>query len=255
MAAHSGFRKFSSFDMGGTSTDVAAVQGEVRTGAVGKWRASGGSSDAGDSHGGRRGGSRGPVRCGRVAARGAGIGGGRSGPICYGRNLATVTDANLLMGGCGRRFLGGEFQLDWSERTITSEWLRRKVRLSVEQFSAGIVRVVNANMERALRVVSIERGYIRESLRWWRLGSGRAACLRTRRGVGDSTVMIRRGRGAFGVWDSGQRRGQGLIRAPCSGGLRVGSQAAAGKLEKEFRKLEAAAGKEFRAKGGTAGRI
>ena len=43
---------------------------------------------------------------------------------------------------------------------ITSEWLKKqRSRLSLEQFSAGIVRVVNANMERALRVVSIERGY------------------------------------------------------------------------------------------------
>ena len=85
------------------------------------------------------------------------------GPICYGRGTEpTVTDANLLMGRLRpNRFLGGEFTLDVERaRRITSEWLKKQdSRLSLEQFSAGVVRVVNANMERALRVVSIERGY------------------------------------------------------------------------------------------------
>src|ERR1035438_8787553 len=61
------------------------------------------------------------------------------------------------------RFLGGEFTLDVERaRRMTSEWLKKQgsgSHLSLEQFSAGVVRVVNANMERALRVVSIERGY------------------------------------------------------------------------------------------------
>ena len=73
-----------------------------------------------------------------------------------------MTDANLLMGRLRPdRFLGGEFTLDLERaQRITSEWLKKQgSRLSLEQFSAGIVRVVNANMERALRVVSIERGY------------------------------------------------------------------------------------------------
>src|SRR3984885_11010330 len=58
-------------------------------------------------------------------------------------------------------FLGGEFKLDAERaRWITAEWLKKQgSRLSAEQFSAGVIRVVNANMERALRVVSIERGY------------------------------------------------------------------------------------------------
>ena len=80
MAARSGFRKILSFDMGGTSTDVAAVQGEVRAGgSIGSGRASGGSSHAGDSHRGRGWRVAGSLRCGWGAARGAGIGGRRSG--------------------------------------------------------------------------------------------------------------------------------------------------------------------------------
>jgi N-methylhydantoinase A len=85
------------------------------------------------------------------------------GPICYGRGTRpTVTDANLLLGRLqADLFLGGEFTLDF-ERTqaLTREWLKAQgSRLSLEQFAEGVIRVVNANMERALRVVSIERGH------------------------------------------------------------------------------------------------
>jgi N-methylhydantoinase A len=73
-----------------------------------------------------------------------------------------VTDANLILGrlqpDC---FLGGDFQLD-AERTrrIVSEWLKKQsCKMSLEQFAAGVIRVVNATMEKAIRVVSIARGY------------------------------------------------------------------------------------------------
>jgi N-methylhydantoinase A len=59
------------------------------------------------------------------------------------------------------RFLGGEFTLD-VERTlrIVKEWLKKSgTKLSAEEFAAGVIRVVNATMEKAIRVVSIERGY------------------------------------------------------------------------------------------------
>jgi len=74
----------------------------------------------------------------------------------------TVTDANLLLGRLRpERFLGGGFKLDAARtRRTVEKWLRRRrSRLSVEQFAAGVVRVVNAGMEKAIRVVSIERGY------------------------------------------------------------------------------------------------
>src|SRR5205809_4405844 len=85
------------------------------------------------------------------------------GPICYGCGTQpTVTDANLLLGRLQpHRFLGGEFALDL-RRTLrmVSEWLRnQQSALKLEQFAAGVVRVVNATMEKAIRVVSIERGY------------------------------------------------------------------------------------------------
>jgi len=73
-----------------------------------------------------------------------------------------VTDANVVLGRLPPdRFLGGSFQLDLDRtRRLTREWLRKcGYRYSVEQFAEGVVRVVNANMEKAVRVVSIERGY------------------------------------------------------------------------------------------------
>ncbi len=74
----------------------------------------------------------------------------------------TVTDANLLLGRLQPdKFLGGSFTLDLERtRAVTAEWLKRQnVRMSLEPFAEGVIRVVNANMERALRVVSVERGY------------------------------------------------------------------------------------------------
>jgi N-methylhydantoinase A len=73
----------------------------------------------------------------------------------------TVTDANLLLGRLQpARFLGGEFTLDLDRtRRITREWLKQQgSSLTLEKFAAGVIRVVNATMEKAVRVVSIERG-------------------------------------------------------------------------------------------------
>jgi N-methylhydantoinase A len=164
IARRSGCRRIISFDMGGTSTDVALVESEARV--------SGKSEIAGlpvgvpmlDIHTvGAGGGSiarfdaAGALRVGPESA------GAEPGPICYGRGTQpTVTDANLILGRLqADRFLGGEFRLD-EERTrrVVTEWLKKQeARLSVERFAAGVVRVVNATMEKAIRVVSIERGY------------------------------------------------------------------------------------------------
>jgi N-methylhydantoinase A len=160
----SGFRHIISFDMGGTSTDVALVDGEAK--------ASSQSEIAGlpvgvpmlDIHTvGAGGGSlarfdaAGALRVGPESA------GANPGPICYGRGtLPTVTDANLLLGRLQpHRFLGGNFQLDLERtRRLAAEWLKQqKSALSLERFAAGVIRVVNSTMEKAIRVVSIERGY------------------------------------------------------------------------------------------------
>jgi len=164
VARRSGFPRIVSFDMGGTSTDVALVDGEPRASneaeiaglpvrvpmldihTVGAGGGSIARFDAG-----------GALRVGPLSA------GADPGPICYGKGEEpTVTDANLLLGRLpAEKFLGGEFQLDLVRtRAVVESWLRKnRSSLSVEQFAAGVIRVVNATMEKAMRVVSIERGY------------------------------------------------------------------------------------------------
>jgi N-methylhydantoinase A len=164
VARRSGCERIISFDMGGTSTDVALVDREVRGGnqaeiaglpvgvamldihTVG---AGGGSIARFDTAG--------ALRVGPESA------GADPGPICYGRGTQpTVTDANLILGRLQpHRFLGGDFTLDLERtRRVVSTWLKqRRSKLSLEEFAAGVIRVVNATMEKAIRVVSIERGY------------------------------------------------------------------------------------------------
>jgi N-methylhydantoinase A len=89
------------------------------------------------------------------------------GPLCYGRGgtAPTVTDANLLLGRLdAASFLGGEFPLD---RARAAEGFREFLRRSPagaaygspEQLALAVVRVANATMEKALRVISVERGH------------------------------------------------------------------------------------------------
>jgi len=180
------------------------------------------------------------------------------GPICYGRGTEpTVTDANLLMGRLRRnRFLGGEFTLDLERaRRITSEWLKKQgSHLSLEQFSAGVVRVVNANMERALRVVSIERGYDPREFALVAFGGagGLHAC-ELAEALAIPTVMIPARPGAlsaFGILvsDVVKDYSRTLLWRFADHPMQAGRQAVPqGKLHQEFRRLEAAAQKEFRA--------
>ena len=251
MAVRSGFPKILSFDMGGTSTDVAAVQGEVQTGGQSEvaglpvefpcWRF---------------------IPWARAEVRSLASmlaapcawdpesAGADPGPICYGRGIEpTVTDANLLMGRLRpNRFLGGDFALDLERtRQITSQWLKKQgSRLTVEQFSAGVVSVVNANMERALRVVSIERGYDPRDFALVAFGGagGLHAC-ELAEALSIPTVMIPARPGAlsaFGILVSDVVKDYSRTLL-----WRLGNSLPLVKLHAEFRKLEAAAKKEFRA--------
>jgi len=162
-ARSSGFPNIIAFDMGGTSTDVSLVEGVIKT-----------ANDAQivglpigvpmlDIHTvGAGGGSLARFDAAGVLRVGPESAGADPGPICYGRGTQpTVTDANLLLGRLQpKRFLGGEFTLDLERtRAITKDWLKKQgSNLSLEKFAAGVIRVVNATMEKAIRVVSIERG-------------------------------------------------------------------------------------------------
>ncbi len=162
-ARRSGFENVIAFDMGGTSTDVSLVEGEIKTASDAQIAGLPISVPMLDIHTvGAGGGSLARFDAAGVLRVGPESAGADPGPICYGRGVQpTVTDANLLLGRLPpAKFLGGDFTLDLDRaRRVTQEWLKKQgSSLSLETFAAGVVRVVNATMEKAIRVVSIERG-------------------------------------------------------------------------------------------------
>jgi N-methylhydantoinase A len=162
-ARASGIDRVIAFDMGGTSTDVSLVDGAIATASDAQVAGLPVGVPMLDIHTvGAGGGSLARFDAGGVLRVGPESAGADPGPICYGRGVQpTVTDANLLLGRLQpEHFLGGEFKLDL-ERTqkITRAWLKnQKPRLTLDQFADGVIRVVNATMEKAIRVVSVERG-------------------------------------------------------------------------------------------------
>jgi len=162
-ARRSGFERIIAFDMGGTSTDVSLVEGAITMASQAEVAGLPVRVPMLDIHTvGAGGGSLARFDAAGVLRVGPESAGADPGPICYGRGTQpTVTDANLLLGRLqSARFLGGDFTLDLERtRRITGEWLTRQgSSLTLEKFAAGVIRVVNATTEKAIRVVSIERG-------------------------------------------------------------------------------------------------
>jgi N-methylhydantoinase A len=162
-AGRSGFDRIIAFDMGGTSTDVSLVEGALATASHAEIAGLPIGVPMLDIHTvGAGGGSLARFDAAGVLRVGPESAGADPGPTCYGRGTQpTVTDANLLLGRLQpARFLGGDFTLDLDRtRRITREWLKQQGSpLTLEKFAAGVIRIVNATMEKAIRVVSIERG-------------------------------------------------------------------------------------------------
>jgi len=164
VAKRSGFDRIITFDMGGTSSDVALIDGQPTTTNEADVAGLPVRVPVLDIHTvGAGGGSLARFDAGGALRVGPESAGADPGPICYGKGeRPTVTDANLLLGRLpADQFLGGDFQLDLPRtQKLVAQWLRKNhSNLSPEEFAAGVVRVVNANMEKAIRVVSIERGH------------------------------------------------------------------------------------------------
>ncbi len=87
--------------------------------------------------------------------------GANPGPACYGKgDLLTVTDANLVLGRIEPAyFLGGRYQLYPERAYALMKELAQKMEVTLQEAALGIIRVVNASMERAIRTVSLEKGY------------------------------------------------------------------------------------------------
>jgi N-methylhydantoinase A len=164
MARQAGFDRVIGLDMGGTSTDVfladSAGDGPALTGE---------SVVAGaplsvpmlDIHTtGAGGGSIARFDAGGMLRVGPESAGADPGPICFGRGkLATVTDANLLLGRLDEgSFLGGAVRLHRT-RAYALLSAQKGPLDTAEEFAAGILRVVETGMERAIRIISVERGH------------------------------------------------------------------------------------------------
>jgi N-methylhydantoinase A len=154
--------KIITLDMGGTSTDVSLIDDypSVTTESM-----IGGTPirvPVLDIHTiGAGGGSIAHVDAGGALRVGPQSAGADPGPACYGRGtLPTVTDANLLLGRLlPEYFLGGKMALSTECARRAIEPLAEQLNLSLTETALGIIAVVNANMERALRIISVERGY------------------------------------------------------------------------------------------------
>ncbi len=162
VAAQAGYPDIITLDMGGTSTDVSLCPGRIKET---------GSSNVGghpisvpmiEIHTvGAGGGSIARVDTGGALTVGPQSAGADPGPACYGRgDQLTVSDANLLLGRLRPdRFLGGRLTLDLPRAQGLMGSLASGLGLGEQQAALGILRVVNANMERAIRAISLERGY------------------------------------------------------------------------------------------------
>ncbi len=162
VARGAGFTQVVTFDMGGTSTDVSLVDGDLSTTNESKVGDFPMRLPVLDIHTvGAGGGSIAHIDAGGALRVGPRSAGARPGPACYGEGTAlTVTDANLLLGRLDPEFfLGGRMTIDVERARQVATVLARRLRLGLDELAEGVVRVANANMERAIRVVSIERGH------------------------------------------------------------------------------------------------
>ena len=171
-AREAGYERLVSFDMGGTSTDVAFAQAD---GAATAGRASEPVRFAGhavavpslDVHTiGCGGGSRVRIDAGGALQVGPESAGADPGPVCYGKSdVPTVTDAHVLLGHVAPgRFLGGELALDVDAVRRAFERLGEALGETPERTAQGVLEVARAEMRRAALVMTMQRGVDPRSL-------------------------------------------------------------------------------------------
>lgn len=202
------------FDVGGTSTDVCLVEhGKPVTTAE---KAIAGYPLRGamvDVHSiGAGGGSIAWIDTGGFLCVGPQSSGAVPGPACYGGGggLPTVTDANLVLGRLSEGLLGGKMRLDKEAAVAAIETIAQPLGLQVAEAADAVIRVANANMARAIRLVSVERGHDpREFTLVAFGGAGSLHVVEVGREVGFRTALIP---GAPGLLSA-----HGLLAAPIRG--------------------------------------
>ena len=244
LAARAGFPRAITFDMGGTSTDVSLAERPFRL-----------SSDTLlDGF---------PVRVPMLAIHTVGAGGGsiartdaggrllvgpesagaRPGPACYGigpakGGAATVTDAHVVLGRItADQFLGGEMHIDPARAQSAVGRVAKAMGAGVEAAAAGILRVVNSNMEHAIRVVSVERGEDPRNLPLVAFGGcgGLHAC-DLADALGITTVLVPRDAGVLSAF--------GMLLADRTRDYSAGALGARD-IEERFRELEQRAARDL----------
>ena len=161
-AGVAGRSRLLTFDMGGTSSDVALIDGSprlTREGRIGPWPV---AVPMVDMHTiGAGGGSIARLDAGGMLQVGPESAGADPGPACYGQGgtRPTVTDANLVLGRLRpEAFLGGRMRLDPEAARRAVGDLAEVMGVELEAAAEGIIQVANEHMARALRVISVQRG-------------------------------------------------------------------------------------------------
>jgi N-methylhydantoinase A/oxoprolinase/acetone carboxylase beta subunit len=234
-----GFPNIVSFDMGGTSTDVSLIEGAIRRtheSRIGDFPirlpiidihsvGAGGGSIAYTDRGGS-------LRVGPQSA------GADPGPACYGKGeLPTVTDANLCLGRLDPEFfLGGKMRIDPGRSRIAVGRLARSIGKTLEETALGIVAIANANMEKAIRVISVERGIDPRAFALFSFGgAGGMHAAEMAAHLGMTTVIVPRNAGvlsAFGLLMSDS------IKDYTRSLMKTDAQVTLASLEAAFRALE-----------------
>ncbi len=252
VARAAGIERILTFDMGGTSTDVAlldttrepptSTEGQVAGLPVGvpmldihTVGAGGGSIAWMDTAG--------ALQAGPQSA------GAAPGPACYGRgHCATVTDANLLLGRLHPdHFLGGAMHLEQSRARKALSAISARSFATLEHLAEGTLRVANARMETALRRVSVERGHDPRTFTLLAFGgAGPLHACALAEALGIRRVLIPSAPGALsalGILDADLRRefSRTVMLVPGSP-----------KIEHAFRALESEARGAFSAEGARA---
>lgn len=162
MGEQVGQSRLLTFDMGGTSTDVALIDGDLQLTSEGRVRDYPVAVPMVDMHTiGAGGGSLASVDAGGLLQVGPESAGAAPGPACYGQGgtRPTVTDANLVLGRLRPgAFLGGNMSLDVAAARTAVGTLAGQLGLSLEEAAQGIIRLANEHMAHALRVMSVQRG-------------------------------------------------------------------------------------------------
>ncbi len=189
VAGLAGFTRILTFDMGGTSTDVSLVNDTIPVTSEAEIGGCPIRVPVIDIHTvGSGGGSLATVDAGGNLRVGPESSGADPGPVCYGRGgrVPTVTDAHVILGRLPEDgFLGGQMELNLQAVEHVFDEFSRQVALPSssgldrrQHLALGLIQIANAHMERALRVISVERGGRSSGVGvdfLWR--SRRAACL------------------------------------------------------------------------------